>query len=39
VQRQMLTGYFILVVLYGWLAYSSDYRKYSDIARERAEAS
>ena len=32
-------GYALLVILYGWLAYSSDYRKYSDLARRRAEVS
>jgi len=30
-------GYCVLVFIYGWLAYSSDYRKYSEIARKRAE--
>eukprot|EP00571_Detonula_confervacea_P015579 CAMPEP_0172308306 /NCGR_PEP_ID=MMETSP1058-20130122/8944_1 /TAXON_ID=83371 /ORGANISM="Detonula confervacea, Strain CCMP 353" /LENGTH=509 /DNA_ID=CAMNT_0013020691 /DNA_START=118 /DNA_END=1647 /DNA_ORIENTATION=- len=32
-------GYGVLVIIYGWLAYSSDYRKYSDMARKRTEVS
>ncbi|KAL7529914.1 hypothetical protein ACHAXR_003220 [Thalassiosira sp. AJA248-18] len=30
-------GYCVLVMIYGWLAHSSDYQKYSDMARRRAE--
>lgn len=30
-------GYCVLVLIYGWLAYTSDYQKYSDLARKRAE--
>ena len=30
-------GYCLLVVIYGRLAYASDYQKYSDMARKRAE--
>jgi len=30
-------GYCILTIIYGWLAYSSDFVKYSDMARQRAE--
>eukprot|EP00584_Thalassiosira_punctigera_P002158 CAMPEP_0172531628 /NCGR_PEP_ID=MMETSP1067-20121228/4955_1 /TAXON_ID=265564 ORGANISM="Thalassiosira punctigera, Strain Tpunct2005C2" /NCGR_SAMPLE_ID=MMETSP1067 /ASSEMBLY_ACC=CAM_ASM_000444 /LENGTH=519 /DNA_ID=CAMNT_0013316025 /DNA_START=38 /DNA_END=1597 /DNA_ORIENTATION=+ len=32
-------GYAVLVLIYGWLAYTSDYHKYSDMARKRAEVS
>jgi len=30
-------GYCILTIIYGWLAYSSDFVKYSEMARKRAE--
>jgi len=32
-------GYGVVVLIYGWLAHSSDYQKYSDLARKRAEVS
>lgn len=35
----MAIGYFVLVVLYGFIAFTSDWKKYAELSRQRSEMS